>query len=111
MANVDPLEIEKFSALAHRWWDPEGEFRPLHDINPLRLDYINRIVPLSGKIVLAARPHAALLPRVGSAAVGHPRCASAAAGRGEQVAHVPQVRWPRVCRRSRRGRGGAAVGC
>lgn len=39
-SNVDPLEIEKFSAIASRWWDPEGEFKPLHLINPLRLDYI-----------------------------------------------------------------------
>lgn len=38
--NVDPQEIDKFSALASRWWDPEGEFKPLHKINPLRLDYI-----------------------------------------------------------------------
>lgn len=38
--NVDPHEIDKFSALASRWWDPEGEFKPLHKINPLRLDYI-----------------------------------------------------------------------
>lgn len=38
--NVDPNEIDKFSALASRWWDPEGEFKPLHQINPLRLDYI-----------------------------------------------------------------------
>ncbi len=41
MANVDPLELEKFSQLAHRWWDPGSEFKPLHDINPLRLDYID----------------------------------------------------------------------
>lgn len=40
--NVDPQEIEKFSALAARWWDPEGEFKPLHQINPLRLDFIQR---------------------------------------------------------------------
>jgi 2-polyprenyl-6-hydroxyphenyl methylase / 3-demethylubiquinone-9 3-methyltransferase len=50
--NVDPAELEKFSQLAHRWWDPNSEFKPLHDINPLRLDYINRITPLSGKTVL-----------------------------------------------------------
>ncbi|MGZ5095111.1 MAG: bifunctional 2-polyprenyl-6-hydroxyphenol methylase/3-demethylubiquinol 3-O-methyltransferase UbiG [Burkholderiales bacterium] len=50
--NVDPLELEKFSQLAHRWWDRESEFKPLHDINPLRLDYIDRIAPLSGKAVL-----------------------------------------------------------
>ena len=52
MTNADPIELDKFSQLAHRWWDPESEFKPLHDINPLRLDYINRIVPLSGKTVL-----------------------------------------------------------
>ncbi len=52
MTNADPLELEKFSQLAHRWWDPSSEFKPLHEINPLRLDYINRIAPLSGKIVL-----------------------------------------------------------
>jgi 2-polyprenyl-6-hydroxyphenyl methylase/3-demethylubiquinone-9 3-methyltransferase len=50
--NVDPAELEKFSALAHRWWDPESEFRPLHEINPLRLDYIDRIAGLRGKNVL-----------------------------------------------------------
>ena len=52
MINVDPLEIEKFSELAHRWWDPNAEFRPLHDINPLRLDYIDGIAPLRSKRVL-----------------------------------------------------------
>ena len=49
MINVDPLELEKFSQLAHRWWDPNSEFKPLHDINPLRLDYIDRIANLRGK--------------------------------------------------------------
>ena len=52
MANADPLELEKFSQLAHKWWDPNSEFKPLHDINPLRLDYINRHSPLAGKTVL-----------------------------------------------------------
>jgi 2-polyprenyl-6-hydroxyphenyl methylase / 3-demethylubiquinone-9 3-methyltransferase len=52
MINVDPRELEKFSQLAHRWWDTESEFKPLHDINPLRLDYIDRIVGLAGKRVL-----------------------------------------------------------
>ncbi len=46
--NVDPAELAKFSDLAHRWWDPESEFRPLHQINPLRLEWINNQVPLSG---------------------------------------------------------------
>ena len=50
--NVDPAELEKFSQLAHRWWDPQGEFRPLHDINPLRLDWIDERVGLAGKRVL-----------------------------------------------------------
>jgi 2-polyprenyl-6-hydroxyphenyl methylase/3-demethylubiquinone-9 3-methyltransferase len=43
-ANVDPAELAKFSALAHRWWDPTSEFRPLHEINPLRLAHIERLV-------------------------------------------------------------------
>jgi 2-polyprenyl-6-hydroxyphenyl methylase/3-demethylubiquinone-9 3-methyltransferase len=52
MINVDPLELEKFSQLAHRWWDPGAEFKPLHDINPLRLDFIDRTAGLRGKRVL-----------------------------------------------------------
>ena len=52
-SNVDPAELAKFSALAHRWWDPESEFSPLHEINPLRLAYIERLVGgLAGKRVL-----------------------------------------------------------
>ena len=50
--NADPAELAKFSDLAHRWWDTESEFRPLHQINPLRLDWINSYAPLSGKCVL-----------------------------------------------------------
>lgn len=50
--NVDPAELAKFSDLAHRWWDPESEFRPLHEINPLRLDWINSLSPLHGQRVL-----------------------------------------------------------
>jgi 2-polyprenyl-6-hydroxyphenyl methylase/3-demethylubiquinone-9 3-methyltransferase len=50
--NVDPAEVEKFSSLAHRWWDPEGEFRPLHDINPLRLEWIAGHAGLAGASVL-----------------------------------------------------------
>ena len=49
--NADPQEIQKFSELAHRWWDPTSEFRPLHEINPLRLEWINARVPLAGKEV------------------------------------------------------------
>jgi 2-polyprenyl-6-hydroxyphenyl methylase/3-demethylubiquinone-9 3-methyltransferase len=47
--NADDSEIAKFSALAHRWWDPESEFRPLHEINPLRLNWIDQHCQLSGK--------------------------------------------------------------
>jgi 2-polyprenyl-6-hydroxyphenyl methylase/3-demethylubiquinone-9 3-methyltransferase len=50
--NVDPQEIAKFSELAHRWWDPESEFRPLHQINPLRLDWIDQRANVRGKRVL-----------------------------------------------------------
>lgn len=50
--NADQAELDKFSELAHRWWDPESEFKPLHDINPLRLDWIDRAVGLNGKKVL-----------------------------------------------------------
>ena len=50
--NVDPAELEKFSELAHRWWDPASEFRPLHEINPLRLEWIDRHAQLSGKAIL-----------------------------------------------------------
>ncbi|HSO07331.1 MAG TPA: bifunctional 2-polyprenyl-6-hydroxyphenol methylase/3-demethylubiquinol 3-O-methyltransferase UbiG [Pelomicrobium sp.] len=52
MINVDPHEVEKFNQLAHRWWDPHSEFKPLHDINPLRLDLIDETVSLAGKRVL-----------------------------------------------------------
>jgi len=52
MINVDPVELQKFSELAHRWWDPQSEFKPLHQINPLRLGYVDRIAGLRGKRVL-----------------------------------------------------------
>jgi len=50
--NADSAELQKFSALAHRWWDPNGDLRPLHELNPLRLDWIDRCAPLAGKRVL-----------------------------------------------------------
>lgn len=50
--NVDPAEIAKFEELAHRWWDRESEFKPLHDINPLRVNYIDERAPLAGKTVI-----------------------------------------------------------
>ena len=50
--NVDPAELAKFSELAHRWWDVHSEFRPLHQINPLRLDWIQQLAPLKDRHVL-----------------------------------------------------------
>ena len=50
--NVDAAEIDKFSQLAHKWWDKDSEFKPLHDINPLRLGYINSFAHIDGKTVL-----------------------------------------------------------
>jgi 2-polyprenyl-6-hydroxyphenyl methylase/3-demethylubiquinone-9 3-methyltransferase len=50
--NADPAELAKFSDLAHRWWDTDGEFRPLHQLNPLRLGWINGLCPLQDKTVL-----------------------------------------------------------
>ena len=47
--NFDPAEVGKFNDLANRWWDPEGEFKPLHQMNPLRIDYIDGRAPLTGK--------------------------------------------------------------
>jgi 2-polyprenyl-6-hydroxyphenyl methylase/3-demethylubiquinone-9 3-methyltransferase len=67
--NVDPGEIAKFEKLAARWWDPNSEFKPLHDINPLRLDYINERVKLAGKRVLDVGCGGGLLSE-GMAAMG-----------------------------------------
>jgi 2-polyprenyl-6-hydroxyphenyl methylase / 3-demethylubiquinone-9 3-methyltransferase len=50
--NADPSEVQKFSDLAHRWWDPNSEFKPLHDINPLRLNWIDQSIGLNGKKVI-----------------------------------------------------------
>ena len=50
--NVDPSEIARFEAAASRWWDPQGEMRPLHDLNPVRLQYVERAGPLVGRKVL-----------------------------------------------------------
>jgi len=50
-ANIDPAEIKKFEDLASRWWDKQGEFKPLHEMNPLRLNFINSASPLAGKSV------------------------------------------------------------
>lgn len=75
MTNADPAELDKFSQLAHRWWDPNSEFKPLHDINPLRLNWIDRLVGLAGK-------------RVVDVGCGGGILAEAMAGRGAQVTGI-----------------------
>lgn len=52
MSNVDELELDKFSQIAHKWWDMDSEFKPLHEINPLRLGFIDEHAAISGKTVL-----------------------------------------------------------
>lgn len=52
MINADQAELDKFGELAHRWWDPNSEFKPLHDINPLRIDWIDQAIGLAGKRIL-----------------------------------------------------------
>ncbi len=67
--NADPQELAKFGDLAHRWWDPGSEFKPLHDINPLRLGWIDRATNLAGKQVLDVGCGGGLLTE-GMAALG-----------------------------------------
>jgi len=67
--NADPNELAKFGDLAHRWWDAQSEFKPLHDINPLRLRWINSSFPLAGKAVLDVGCGGGLLSE-GMAALG-----------------------------------------
>ena len=79
--NADPAELEKFSQLASRWWDPHGEFRPLHEINPLRLDWIDERAHLSGKRVLDVGCGGGIL-------------AEAMAGRGARVTGIDLAEKP-----------------
>lgn len=69
MLNADPAELEKFGDLAHRWWDPNSEFKPLHDINPLRLGWIDRHCPLRDRAVIDVGCGGGLLSE-GMAALG-----------------------------------------
>ena len=79
-SNADPAELAKFSALAHRWWDPQSEFKPLHDINPLRLGWIDaQAGGLAGK-------------RVADVGCGGGILAEAMAARGAQVSSEVQTK-------------------
>ena len=71
--NADSRELDKFSALAHRWWDPHSEFRPLHEINPLRLDWIAGKIDLSGRTVLDVGCGGGILTEAMSARGAHAR--------------------------------------
>ena len=87
--NADPAELAKFSALAQSWWDPNGPSKPLHDLNPLRLEYIDRAVSLSGKLDPRCRLRRGHPLRVD----GAPRCSGAR--------HRPLAAGPRGCRTAR----------
>lgn len=71
MSTVDESELDKFEALAERWWDPEGEFKPLHQIQPLRLDYIRSVVDLDGRRVLDVGSGGGILAEGMAAAGAH----------------------------------------
>ena len=71
MQNVDAQELAKFSDLAHRWWDPESEFRPLHQINPLRLEWIDTLATLRGKAVLDVGCGGGILAEAMAKRAGH----------------------------------------
>lgn len=94
--NVDAAEIARFDALAARWWDPTGEFRPLHDINPLRLDYIDERAPLRGQRVIDIGCGGGIL-------------AEAMFGRGASVTGVDMARSPLAVARLHLEDSGAEV--
>jgi 2-polyprenyl-6-hydroxyphenyl methylase/3-demethylubiquinone-9 3-methyltransferase len=71
MSNVDAQELAKFSELAHRWWDPESEFRPLHQINPLRLEWIDELATLRDKRVLDVGCGGGILAEAMARRAGH----------------------------------------
>src|SRR5450631_931939 len=69
--NADPAELKKFSDLAHRWWDPNGAFRPLHELNPVRMAWIGQQVALAGQAVLDVGCGGGILSEAMSASGAH----------------------------------------
>ncbi len=100
--NADPAELAKFGELAHRWWDPQGEFRPLHQLNPLRLAWIDGLAPLAGKRVLDVGCGGGILSEAMARARrlgdGHRSLRKAAQGRRSCTCSNPALR----CRLSKR---------
>ncbi|MDH3338359.1 MAG: bifunctional 2-polyprenyl-6-hydroxyphenol methylase/3-demethylubiquinol 3-O-methyltransferase UbiG [Gammaproteobacteria bacterium] len=88
--NVDAAEVAKFDALASRWWDPNGEFRPLHEINPLRLDWIRKYVELDGRRALDVGCGGGILTESMAAAGAHVTGIDMAEG-PLQVARLHQI--------------------
>ncbi|WFM73200.1 bifunctional 2-polyprenyl-6-hydroxyphenol methylase/3-demethylubiquinol 3-O-methyltransferase UbiG [Halomonas sp. CKK8] len=95
--NVDQAEIAKFEALADRWWDPQGEFKPLHDINPLRLDFIDARAGLAGRRVLDVGCGGGIL-------------AEAMAHRGAEVTGIDLGEAPLAVARQHARENGVAIG-
>ncbi len=94
--NVDPDEIARFDSLAARWWDPTGDFRPLHEINPLRLEYLRQRVPLQGK-------------RVVDIGCGGGILAESMATAGAQVTGIDMAEGPLAVARLHQAESGSAV--
>lgn len=94
--NIDPSEIRKFDDLAERWWDPESEFKTLHQINPLRLDYIDRMIGLEGKRVLDVGCGGGIL-------------AEAMEGRGAEVVAIDAAKAPLAVGKLHAEKSGAKV--
>jgi len=94
-SNADPAELDKFGQLAHRWWDPASEFRPLHEINPLRLAWIDARAPLSGKRVIDVGCGGGILTEA-MATKGAEVCGIDLSGRALRVAelHLLETRLP-----------------